>query len=172
MGRGNSFYKYDGYTRAINMDFRVVVHSKYEQSIIYDKLNYLASVTAPNYSAGGFMRGNLIKVTVGDYLNNTIGILNGLSYSIPQESPWDIGRNSDGKQDNNSLQMPFIIDVGGFSFTPIHNFIDKTVPNSYITEGKEKPDQRYISLGAGGKGYAINKNLRNIENGVKAEEQG
>ena len=154
------------------MDFRVVVHSKYEQSIIYDKLNYLASVTAPNYSAGGFMRGNLIKVTVGDYLNNTIGILNGLSYSIPQESPWDIGRNSDGKQDENSLQMPFIIDVGGFSFTPIHNFIDKTVPNSYITEGKEKPDQRYISLGAGGKGYAINKNLRNIENGVKAEEQG
>ena len=172
MGRGNSFYKYDGYTRAISMDFRVVVHSKYEQSIIYDKLNYLASVTAPNYSAGWFMRVNLIKVTVGDYLNNTIGILNGLSYSIPQESPWDIGRNSDGKQDNNSLQMPFIIDVGGFSFTPIHNFIDKTVPNSYITEGKEKPDQRYISLGAGGKGYAINKNLRNIENGVKAEEQG
>ena len=171
MGRGNSFYKYDGYTRAISMDFRVVVHSKYEQSIIYDKLNYLASVTAPNYSAGGFMRGNLIKVTVGDYLNNTVGILNGLSYSIPQESPWDIGRNSDGKQDNNSLQMPFIIDVGGFNFTPIHNFIDKTVPNSYITEGKEKPDQRYISLGAGGKGYAINKNLRNIENGIRAEEQ-
>ena len=52
MGRGNSFYKYDGYTRAISMDFRVVVHSKYEQASVYDKLNYLASVTAPNYSPG------------------------------------------------------------------------------------------------------------------------
>jgi len=169
MGRGNSFYKYDGYTRAINMDFRVVVHSKYEQSIIYDKLNYLASVTAPNYAAGGFMRGNLIKVTVGDYLNNTVGILNGLSYSIPPESPWDIGRNSEGKQDDNSLQMPFIVDVGGFSFTPIHNFIDKTVSNDYISKGKAKPDQRYISLGADGKGYAIGQKMRNIENEVKVE---
>jgi len=169
MGRGNSFYKYDGYTRAINMDFRVVVHSKYEQSIIYDKLNYLASVTAPNYAAGGFMRGNLIKVTVGDYLNNTVGILNGLSYSIPPESPWDIGRNSEGKQDDNSLQMPFIVDVGGFSFTPIHNFIDKTVSNDYISKGKAKPDQRYISLGADGKGYAIGQKIRNIENEVKVE---
>lgn len=169
MGRGNSFYKYDGYTRAINMDFRVVVHSKYEQSIIYDKLNYLASVTAPNYAAGGFMRGNLIKVTVGDYLNNTVGILNGLSYSIPPESPWDIGRNSEGKQDNNSLQMPFIVDVGGFSFTPIHNFIDKTIPNDYISKGKAKPDQRYISLGAEGEGYAIGQKMRNIENEVNVE---
>lgn len=169
MGRGNNFYKYDGYTRDINMDFRVVVHSKYEQAFLYDKLNYLASAIAPNYSSGGFMRGNLVKLTVGDYLNNTIGILNGFSFSIPQESPWDIGRDLGGKLSDNSLQLPFIIDVGGFKFTPIHNFIDRTINSNYITEGKAKPDQRYISLGPEGRGYQFTQERRKEVNNVQSE---
>lgn len=169
MGRGNNFYKYDGYTRDINMDFRVVVHSKYEQAFLYDKLNYLASAIAPNYSAGGFMRGNLVKLTVGDYLNNTVGILNGISFSIPEESPWDIGRDLDGKLSGKSLQLPFIIDVGGFKFTPIHNFIDKTIDSNYITEGKAKPDQRYISLGPEGRGYQFTQAKRKEVNNVQSE---
>ena len=169
MGRGNNFYKYDGYTRDINMDFRVVVHSKYEQAFLYDKLNYLASAIAPNYSAGGFMRGNLVKLTVGDYLNNTVGILNGISFSIPEESPWDIGRDLDGKLSDKSLQLPFIIDVGGFKFTPIHNFIDKTIDSNYITEGKAKPDQRYISLGPEGRGYQFTQAKRKEVNNVQSE---
>ena len=169
MGRGNSFYKYEGYERDISLGLRVVVHSKYEQSIVYDKLNYLASTLAPNYSSGGFMRGNLIKLTVGDYLNNQVGFLGGLSYSIPEDSPWDIGRNSKGEADDNSLQLPHIIDVGGFKFTPLHNFIDRSISRSYITEGKEKPDQRFINLGDGGKGYKISQELRKVANEVKSE---
>ncbi len=82
MGRGNKFYKYGGYTRNLTMGLDVVVSSKYEQAFVYDKLNYLASVTAPNYSNVGYMRGNIIQLTVGDYLNNVYGILTSLIYHI------------------------------------------------------------------------------------------
>lgn len=171
MGRGNSFYKYNGYRRDISMGFRVVVHSKYEQAILYSKLNYLASVIAPNYSAGGFMRGNIIKLTVGDYLNNTLGILNSINFSIPDESPWDIGRKLDGSEDDNSLQLPQIIDVDNFSFVPIHNFVENTVSRDYVTGEKPIPNEQFISLGEGGKGYKFSQKARAAANGSSIETQ-
>lgn len=171
MGRGNNFYKYNGYRRDISMGFRIVVHSKYEQSILYSKLNYLASVIAPNYSAGGFMRGNIIKLTIGDYLNNTLGILNSINFDIPEESPWDIGRKLDGSEDDNSLQLPQIIDVGNFSFTPIHNFVENVVSRDYVTGEKAIPNQQFISLGAGGRGYKFSQNARAATNGSSIESQ-
>lgn len=145
MGRGNTFYKYDGYTRGISMGFDVAVSSKYEQPFVYDKLNYLASTLAPNYSSVGFMRGNIIKLTVGDYLSEVYGILNSINYTIPQESPWDIGRKYDGTLDQeNSLQLPQYIQVTNFAFTPIHNFKDTTVPTDYVNGVSETMRENYI----------------------------
>jgi hypothetical protein len=34
---------------------------------MYKKLNYLASICAPDYSANGYMRGNIITLTIGGY---------------------------------------------------------------------------------------------------------
>tara|TARA_R110001592_G_scaffold26988_3_gene100452 strand:+ start:114 stop:1910 length:1797 start_codon:yes stop_codon:yes gene_type:complete len=167
MGRGNSFYKYNGFTRTISMGFDVAIHSKYEQGFVYDKLNYLASLTAPNYSDGGFMRGNIIKLTVGDYLNNQFGILNGLNFSIPDDSTWDIGRDLDGKEDANSLQLPHRITVGNFAFTPIHNFVEDTVKTSYIEGALNTPGSNYISLGNNAEGYETTFSQRKNINNTK-----
>lgn len=172
MGRGNNFYKYNGFTRAISMGFEVVVYSKYEQAFVYDKLNYLASVIAPNYSDGGFMRGNLIKLTVGDYVTNTIGILNSINYTIPDDSPWDIGRNIEGDIDGNSLQLPQRITVGNFSFTPIHNFLERSVSPRYAKGEFSRPDENYISLGNGGFGYDFTQEGRKRSNDTKTQTQG
>ena len=167
MGRGNSFYKYNGFTRTISMGFDVAIHSKYEQGFVYDKLNYLASLTAPNYSDGGFMRGNIIKLTVGDYLNNQFGILNGLNFSIPDDSTWDIGRDLDGKEDANSLQLPHRITVGNFAFTPIHNFVEDTVKTSYVEGTSVFPSSNYISLGNQAGGYETTFSQRKNINNTK-----
>lgn len=153
MGRGNQFYKYNGFNRTISMGFDVAVHSRYEQAFVYDKLNYLASVLAPNYSEGGFMRGNIIKLTVGDYLVNQYGFLNGLSYTIPDDSTWDIGRDLTGSLDPNQYQMPHRIQVGNFAFTPVHDFVDSTVDTSYIEGNFAFHDKNYISYGEKGSGY-------------------
>ena len=53
---------------------------------MYQKLNYLASVCAPDYSSNGYMRGNLIELTVGGYLYNQVGIMKGINYGVPAES--------------------------------------------------------------------------------------
>jgi len=167
-GRGNNFYKYDGYTREIAMSFDAVVYSKYEQSFLYDKLNYLASVMAPNYSKAGFLRGNIIKLTLGDYLNGVLGFISNLSFSIPDETPWDIARDHSGSLDENSLQLPQIINVSSFAFTPIHNFRDEVVSRDYVTGKLDQAKQKYISMG---RGQRFTQLQRKQYNKVKTETQ-
>jgi len=141
MGRGENFYFYNGFDRDISFKFQVPVLSKYEQQSVFNKLNYLASLCAPDYSQGGFMRGNLIKVTIGDYLIDVPGIFQGITYTISDDAGWDIARGENGNKitlnegDTGGWVMPKLIDVSGFTFKPIHNFIPKTAnPNeNYAT---------------------------------------
>lgn len=141
MGRGENFYFYNGFERDISFKFQVPVLSKYEQQSVFNKLNYLASLCAPDYSQGGFMRGNLIKLTIGDYLIDVPGIFSGITYAVNDDAGWDIARGENGNKitlnegDTGGWVMPKLIDVSGFSFKPIHNFIPKTAnPNeNYAT---------------------------------------
>jgi hypothetical protein len=127
MGRGEKFYKYNVFSREISLNFKVHIQSKHEQQRVYTKLNYLASLTAPNYGNSGVMRGNIIKLTIGDYLKETPGILKGFSFVIDENYPWDIGRNISGNIDPDSSNiLPMIIAVNSFQFTPIHSFLPKT----------------------------------------------
>ena len=111
MGRAESFYKYNGFGREISIGFTIAVQSKAEMTIIYNKLNYLASSLAPTYTSQGYMAGNLSKITVGTYIYEQYGIIKSLSYDIPDESPWEII----------SDELPMIIKAT-MAFTPIHNF--------------------------------------------------
>jgi len=152
MGRGEDFYKYNGFSRDISLGFDILVGSRAELFPMYDKLNYLASIMAPDYSKSGFMRGNIIQLTVGDYINNVYGVLSGINYNISQESSWEIAKKDDGETDENTAELPLLINVGGFSFKPIHNFVPSTVSstsNPYNTDRS-----RFISLGPEGKGYS------------------
>ena len=79
---------------------------------MYEKLNYLAGSLAPTYSSQGYMSGNLHRLTVGNYITNQYGIINGFTYDI-DESPWE---DEDGKQ------LPKYIKITGIKFIPIHNF--------------------------------------------------
>jgi hypothetical protein len=133
MGRGENFYRYNGFTRTINLGWTVAAQSKEELIPMYQKLNFLASSLAPDYSANGYMRGNLAVVTVGGYLFDQPGIINSINYSIPTESPWEIGINDSEiiDYDTNVKELPHIIKVTGFSFTPIHKFVPKLQKNTY-----------------------------------------
>jgi hypothetical protein len=96
---------------------------------IYNKLNYLVGTTAPNYSKPGYMRGNFIYLTVGDYLNNVPGIIQSINLKPSFEAGWDINRKTDDGSVINSTtdpsiyvgQLPKMIEVD-ISFTPIHSF--------------------------------------------------
>ena len=98
MGRGEDFYTYNGFGRTISLSFTVAAQSKQELIPMYQKLNYLASLTAPDYTGTGFMRGNLVYLTVGDWLVDVPGVLKGMSLGIPNESPWEIARDETGRK--------------------------------------------------------------------------
>jgi hypothetical protein len=154
-GRGDTLYNYQGFERSVNMSFTVFAQSKAELIPMYRKLNYLASTLAPDYTGAGFMRGNLVRLTLGGYLYEQPGFITSLTYSIPEESPWEIGIDENGNSDNSVKELPHMIKVTGMSFTPIHTFLPQK-PNSdtsYIDANGEYKSipERYISLAAGGK---------------------
>ena len=110
VGRGYPLYKYKGFTRSIGLDFTIVASTPTQILPIYQKLNSLIQNMAPNYSGAGYLRGNFVKLTVGDYLNNVPGIITGFSLSPIFEAGFEL---SSGRQ------LPKAIKVSGFNFTPI-----------------------------------------------------
>jgi hypothetical protein len=131
MGRAEKLYKYKGFGRKISMAFTVVAQSREEITAMYDKLNFLASSLAPEYLdslSSGYMAGNIAYITLGEYIHDQPGIINSLTFDIPEESPWEIGINDEGiiedteERRKDIRQLPHMIKVTGFNFTPIHKF--------------------------------------------------
>jgi hypothetical protein len=110
-GRGDKFYVYDGFNRKISIGFKVASLSETEMQPMYQKLNYLMGNLMPDYY-NNLMRGPLVKITVGNWIDGQPGILNNVSYTVPQDSPWEIGFGS------NQLILPHVVEVN-MTFTPI-----------------------------------------------------
>ena len=125
VGRGYPLYKYKGFTRKIGLDFTIVAGSSDEIVPIYQKLNTLIQRLAPNYGGEGYLRGGFVKLTFGDYLDSTPGIIEGFSLSPIFDAGFDIGigDNTSGKQ------LPKAIKVSGFNFTPIADNNNELISN-------------------------------------------
>ena len=139
-GRGEDLYNYTGFNRSINMSFTCFAQSKPELIPMYKKLNYLASTLAPDYTNAGYMRGNLVRLTMGGYLYEQPGFITSLTYDIPQETPWEIAINAAGGQDTSVKELPHMIKVSSLTFTPIQNFLPQKPNNA------RNPNERYIAL--------------------------
>ena len=120
VGRGYPLYKYKGFTRKIGLDFTIVAGSSDEIVPIYKKLNTLIQRLAPNYGGEGYLRGSFVKLTFGDYLDSTPGIIEGFSLSPIFDAGFDI---TDGRQ------LPKAIKISGFNFTPIADNNSKLINN-------------------------------------------
>lgn len=158
-GRGEKFYTYGGFDRKISLSWTVAAQSKVELIPMYKKLNYLASICAPDYSGYGYMRGNIITLTVGGYLYEQPGIITSLNYDMNEENDsWEIGINDEGESDPSVKELPHIIRVKGFNFIPIHSFVPRLQQNSYGVLDPDEPlmdnniygQEKYIALSAGG----------------------
>ena len=152
MGRGEDFYTYNGFGRTISLSFTVAAQSKQELIPMYQKLNYLASNLAPDYSPSGYMRGPLVQLTMGGYLYEQVGFITSLTYDIPNDTTWEIGINTEGNSDSTVKELPHRINVSSFAFTPIHNFVPQKQGLTF-TNNKDKVtgfgQQRYIALSNG-----------------------
>jgi hypothetical protein len=164
LGRGENFYSYDGFTRQISLSFTVAAQSKQELIPMYRKLNYLASNLTPDYSPKGYMRGPLVKLTVGGYLYEQPGFIQDLSYDLITDAPWEIAINETGGTDSTVKQLSQMVKVTSFTFIPIHTFVpgkqglgainpngvlENVNTQASLIDSNTYGDQRYIALDNG-----------------------
>jgi len=157
VGRGEEFYTYNGFTRGISINWTVAAQSKEELIPMHQKLNYLASNLTPDYSAGGYMRGPMMRLTVGGYLYSQPGFITSLTYTVDDNSTWEIGINdsfnsfgnttlSDEKSisDPSVKELPHLIRVS-MNYTPIHSFVPRKQTNIYTGPAAGQNTGKYIS---------------------------
>lgn len=132
LGRGEAFYTYEGFDRSMQLSFKIAAATRHEMQPLYQKIVFLASSTAPTYSSN-FMRGSLVKLTVGDYVYDTPGFIENISYSWQQDYPWEIAMSRpENTQDQDMQELPQVLDVT-VNFKPIHRFTPQTGLYHYIT---------------------------------------
>jgi hypothetical protein len=147
-GRGEDFFIYGGFSRKIQIGFKVAALSAEEMKPMYQKLNYLMGNLMPDYK-DNIMRGPLVKMTVGNWLDGQDGILNSVSYTVPNDSPWEIALNEPLPGGSRELILPHVIEVS-MTFTPIgsqtkgDNLVSK---KSFITShiAQNINDYQYIT---------------------------
>jgi hypothetical protein len=122
VGRGENFYTYGGQTRKISLSWTVAALSRKELLPMYKRLSYLASMTAPIY-VNGFMQGPLVSLTIGGYIYDLPGYIEGFSLEMAEDSTWEIAINPSGSKDDTISQLTHVIKVSGFNFQPIPNYL-------------------------------------------------
>ena len=195
VGRGDQFYNYKGFTRDISLSFTVHPQSREEMAAMYQKLTYLASTLAPDYSgAGGYMKGNITRLTVGSYFYRIPGFISSLSYTVPENASWEIAFDSPEKGfERDQMEVPRHFEVS-VNFTPIHDFAPQLMdgtreyalftptqtnsgqPNRYLPP--KDGDIEYLNRGIDYRGNIIQKSGKDanqvvdrLGNGVTTQKQ-
>ena len=119
-GRGEMFYTYNKFNRAMNINFKIAAQSRHEMKPLYQKLNYLVAQTAPNYSSGGRIRTPYMRLTMGDYFKKVPGVLKTCNVSWNVNYPWEI-KLDPKNADKDMKVLPHVLDVS-IAFQPIHDF--------------------------------------------------
>jgi len=142
VGRADNLYSYTGFTRTISLSFTVHPQTRDEMKAMYQKLTYLASTLAPDYSSnGGYMRGNIVRLVVGSYLYRIPGFITSLTYTVPENASWEIAYNEPEKgTESDQLEAPRHFDVQ-LSFTPIHDFAPQLMDGTRKYALFTPPDQ-------------------------------
>jgi hypothetical protein len=124
LGRGETFRTYQGFDRSISFSFKMYAQSRQEMLPMYQKLNQLISQVYPDYSPGyNLMRGNVVKLTIGDYLYRVPGFLENVNVTIDNNNtPWEIVLNEFPEED--VRQLPHMVTVQ-CSFKPIMDILPR-----------------------------------------------
>jgi hypothetical protein len=181
VGRGESFYAYDGFTETITYSFVIAASSRAEMKPLYQKLNYLISSMAPDYKEH-LMRGNIAELTIGDFVLYQPGIITNFDMNIDEDSNWEIALQEPEADatgvDADMHELPQLIKCN-MTFIPIYNFLPrKSVEAPFIgIDGlSEKKEGKMWLKGTGdrlkeGKEKAIS-DIKNSKEINKAQQSG
>jgi hypothetical protein len=126
IGRSENLYVYSKFKRTVSFNLQIPCFNIIELRERHRALGALESSLAGQYKDSK-LGGILTRLYLGNYLKGETGIINNISYDIPNDSSWDIDE-----------QLAHNINVS-INFTVIHNdlptykreggFFSKTIPN-------------------------------------------
>jgi len=116
LGRADSPYIYQGFERSLSISFKAAALSRGDLMLMWDQLERLAKTTVPKYQSDAKMKGPLIKFTLGNWFINTPAFIKSLSYTVDNETPWEINLSDTGiykgsNKENNVGELPMIVSV-------------------------------------------------------------
>jgi len=94
-GRAENFYIFNSFKRTVKFGLNIPCYNESELLTNHNKLFALGNrglgyALAGQYNEKNLLGGVIIKVTVGNYLVDTPGIVNDMSFNIVEGSPWDL----------------------------------------------------------------------------------
>jgi len=124
LGRGELFRTYQGFNRSISFSFKIAAQTRDEMRPLYRKLNHLISQVYPDYSPGtNLMRGNVVRLTIGDYIYRMPGFLENVNVTIDNSTtPWEI--LLDRFDEGDLRQLPHFVTVA-CTFYPILDILPR-----------------------------------------------
>jgi hypothetical protein len=92
VGRSESFYTYNKFKRGASFNLDIPCFNQTELISKHRDLETLLSTTAGSYSGNNFLGGVLIKIKLGNYLDDQYAIINNITYEVPDDSSWDVDK--------------------------------------------------------------------------------
>lgn len=132
LGRGETFRTYQGFERDLAFSFKILVQSRSEMKPLYKKLNHLVSQVYPDYGpVTNFMRGSVVKLTIGDYIYRMPGFIDNINITLDTNVGWEILLNQYDETD--VAQLPLVVTVN-CSFKPIMDILPRreNYENPYV----------------------------------------
>jgi len=91
IGNPFNFYTYDGIERSVSFNFKVYSLNVLEHKKAWEKLNFLSGLTYPaDYYGNSAIKSPLIMFTLGDMYNKKASFIESLSYTIDDNTPWQV----------------------------------------------------------------------------------
>lgn len=93
LGRADKQFYYKNFTRELSFNFTVNAHSIKELLPMWQRINYLTSLTKPsNYTQGqfgGFMIPPMVELNLGDFYKKHFVIIRSCNVTIPEDCSWE-----------------------------------------------------------------------------------
>jgi hypothetical protein len=104
------YYTYTQIERSVTFNFKVYSYNSKEHKTAWERLSFLANLTYPQNYAGS---GNaavppILRFTLGDLYHSKECFIDSLSYTVDDNTPWEIGLNG---SDTANYKLPMIVDV-------------------------------------------------------------
>lgn len=94
LGRADSVHIYQGFTRQLSCDVRVVALSVEELHPMWQRINYMVGLTKPaSYTEHGFIIPPFVRFNLGDIYRNQPVLITSVAVEIPAEASWELVNN-------------------------------------------------------------------------------